>query len=514
MKAPMGIKITRRHFLLCSGAAGAVTVAGVLGCAMFPTANPGTYWKPLASDRVALVNVRIVDVKKGELHKESVLVYQSGRIEKIVNPEDPILHQAKKIDCGGGWLIPGLINAHAHLTLPSIKQADISAFDGIRGQIYRNYKDSIAWGITTVRDMAALPRFIKKDREMIDSGKLIGPHILTPISFLTVKGGYPEFFGELPGVTKAVVGSPSVEADTPDKAADLVKMLHDEGADFVKIAFDHLSNLWGRDRINTLSDAQMEALTRQAARLSMPVAAHHFYSLGLDRGIQFGIDSMEHLVTDRELTEEQVKKIVDNKIPHIPTVTPGLNLAYLSKGDPYSEDPFLLQKLKWREQNLDQDWPKHCNNVIQKYGRELHLYNLQEKYALPENQNRRSTNPRLFTRAVVIGAKNIKKLIDAGAVIGVGNDAGVPLTFPGQLRFEMMLLQLSGMDAAQVLRAATMVNARICRVDKECGSIEPGKRADLVLLGANPLDDLENLSKVTAVFKEGQLVARSDSFSV
>lgn len=510
----MSTKITRRHFLLSSGAAGALSVVGIAGCGMFPSANPGAHWKPSAGERVALVNVNVIDVELGRPFKETALIFKNGLIEKLANPDDPILDQSKKIDCAGKWVIPGLINAHAHLTLPSIKQASALAIDGIRGQVFLNYKNSIAWGITTVRDMAALPKFIKHDREMIDSGELIGPHILSPISFLSAPGGYPEFFGELPGITKAAVGHPSLDAATPEQAADIVKMLHDEGADLVKIAFDHLSNLWGREKINTLTDAQLEALTKQARKLSMPVAAHHFYSIGLDRGIQFGIDTMEHLVTDKELTDEQIRKVVDEKIPHVPTVTPGLNLAYVTKGDPYCDDPELHEKLEWRNRNLDPDWPNHCNEIIRKFGCELHQYNLNAEYLKPENQNRRSTNPRLFTRAVVIGAKNIKKLIEADAIIGVGNDAGVPLTFPGQLRFEMMLLHLSGMSRAQVLRAATSVNARICGIEHKCGTIEPGKRADLVLLHSNPLDDLDSLSSISAVFKSGQLVSKTNSFSV
>ena len=77
---------------------------------------------------------------------------------------------------------------------------------------------------------------------------------------------------------------------------------------------------------------------------------------------------------------------------------------------------------------------------------------------------------------------------------------------------EMYLLTQNGMTNAQVLKAATKVNAKICGLDSVCGIIDPGKSADLVLLAGNPLEEIGNVGKVQAVFKQGELLSKKDDF--
>ena len=178
-----------------------------------------------------------------------------------------------------------------------------------------------------MRDVGAFPAYLLKDREAIERGQIAGPHILSALGFVTVPGGYPEHYERIPNLMQRFVGTPARYARTASEATDHVKRYRDEGADLVKIAFDHRSNLYGRGAINTLSDAQVEAIKNEAERLGMPVAAHHLYARGLDRGLQFSIDSMEHIATDELLTEAQVRAVVDSKTAIVPTATPGMNLA-------------------------------------------------------------------------------------------------------------------------------------------------------------------------------------------
>lgn len=145
---------------------------------------------------------------------------------------------------------------------------------------------------------------------------------------------------------------------------------------------------------------------------------------------------------------------------------------------------------------------------------EQYRYNARQLYALAENRKRRATNPAIFTRAVVVGAQNLRRLIGAGAVLGAGNDSGVPLTFPGMLHYELLMLTRAGMSNADALRAATTVNAALCRIENVAGAVEPGKRADLALLAGNPLVDIRNAGKVRAVFKAGRLAGKAEDFEL
>jgi imidazolonepropionase-like amidohydrolase len=144
---------------------------------------------------------------------------------------------------------------------------------------------------------------------------------------------------------------------------------------------------------------------------------------------------------------------------------------------------------------------------------EIYTYYKQGEYALPENIKRASFDPVLSSRLLVMAANNVARLIKEGAVIGVGNDSGVPFIFPGMVHLEMECLCRLGMTPALALRAATLVNAKICRIDDRCGTIEAGKWADLTLLAGDPLVDVTHVGKVRAVFKKGELVSADETFS-
>lgn len=502
----------RRQFLACAAAATATLAISSQGCLKDPPTRAGAIWKPGGNDRFALTNVTVIDVSEGVALPDRIVTVKNGRIEGIYTEAPYPIKGAPSFDCKGSFLIPGLINAHCHLTMFSTSNVGIFDAGAVRAQMLRNYEDSIAWGITTARDMGSAPKILLKDREKIEQGKLIGPRIISSLGFITVAGGYPEFLDRLPKIVAPVIGHPALLVTNVSDAKDHVKRYQDLGASFVKIAFDHRSLMYGREKLNTLTDKQVEAIKNEAAKNSMKVAAHHLYSLGLERGLKFGIDTMEHIIIDADLTEKQIQRIVDIKVPITPTLTSRTNLAYNSSGDPYSGQPALQRALKWKEETLFPEIALHSVPIIQKRCRELIEYYQTESYKLPENAGKPSFNPQVFTRGVVVGQQNLQKLIQAGAVIGVGNDAGVPFTFPGMFQHEMYLLTQNGMTNAQVLKAATKVNAKICGLDSVCGSIDPGKSADLVLLAANPLEEIGNVGKVQAVFKQGELLSKKDDF--
>lgn len=505
--------VTRRQVLAGLAGTGALIATGGFGCFRPQPTQPISLFSPAADEFLALVNARLVDVDKGEVLTDRTVVIKDGLIADVLADAEAARISARSFDCQGAYLIPGLINAHCHITSPSVTSAKTSEMGMLREQITKNYEGAICWGVTTVRDMGSMPKIMQKDRAAIERGDLLGPHILTPLSFLTLPNGYPDFMGELSFMARMMVGRPYLRAKDPAEAREFIRMLHDQGADFIKIAFDDRSFVYGRGKLDVLSDAQVEAIRDETSRLGMRLAAHHLYSEGLDRGLKYGIDTMEHVVGDVALTDEQLKKILDQKKPFVPTAMVGIAMSFRSEGDPNNDDPMLAEALKWRDEVQLMEMPKHCTVDVCERNMDIYKYYETEQYALEKYKDTLSFDPKAATRGLLGALPNLKRMIQEGVVLGVGNDSGVPLLYPGMVHLEMEALNRLGMPPAQALRAATLVNAGICGIEDRCGSIDKGKRADLVLLGADPLVDVRNTAKVKAVFKEGMLVSRSEDFA-
>jgi imidazolonepropionase-like amidohydrolase len=501
-------EVTRRLFL--ATCASATVCMAAPGCGR-PTA-PTLDWSAPADGIFALTNVNLVYPELGSILDDAILIIRDQKIEAILQGDSSVAPTLPCIDCGGGYLIPGLINAHTHITMASTPKVGLFNAGALREQILRNYEDAIAWGVTTVRDLGAGPKILLADREKIDAGELSGPRIQSSLAIIRVPGGYPDFLDAVPKMAEWFIGKTGIEIKTPQQGRDAVKKLHDDGADWIKIAFDHLSVQYGHGALPVFTDAQLEAIRDEAAKLSIPVTAHHLFDSGFERGLQFQLDSLEHMVTDVELTDEQIERAVDSKIPFIPTMTSRMNLAFTSAADELKDDPAIEQAVQFKKTYLLPDYPNHCTEKIREDCAELVEFYESEGYRKPNNQ-KIVYDPTFFTHGVVFSGRNLSRMIQAGAVIGIGNDSGIPLTFPGMLHHELVLMNMYGMSPAQALASATSVNARMMGLEDQLGSIEIGKLADLVLLEGDPLADLHNVAKVRAVFKDGKLISKSDKFS-
>jgi imidazolonepropionase-like amidohydrolase len=117
-------------------------------------------------------------------------------------------------------------------------------------------------------------------------------------------------------------------------------------------------------------------------------------------------------------------------------------------------------------------------------------------------------NPVLFYQMLNTGRININKLKDAGALIGCGTDAGVPYSYHGSIWYEIEIMNRSGFSPAEVLKCATINNAKILYMDDKIGSIEEGKLADITVLEKNPLEqaNITTYRKPLMTFREGELL--------
>jgi imidazolonepropionase-like amidohydrolase len=283
----------------------------------------------------------------------------------------------------------------------------------------------------------------------------------------------------------------------------------ESGSCVIKTALDDRGLLMGQKPLAVLSDQQLEALVDEAHAHGLKVAAHHRFKRGFERAVRCGVDDLQHLAMDDHLDDAGIAAFIAGGHSIVPTVSVAWALCYQMRDDPYRDGPEVRFFLASRAEALRSRYPSFCEPAIHRSLKRLdrHLRDpgyYEHRHLLPV------MDTSVYTQAAVYGGANLLRLVEAGALIGCGNDGGIPMVFPGFLGMEMVLMGLtSGMGNAGVLRSATINNARIMGLERDLGSIEEGKLADLVLLAGNPLERMEHLLSPQMVFKGGGLAYES-----
>jgi len=464
-------------------------------------------WAPGSGEGVLLKNAEIVDVVGGVvLHRRGLLI-RDGKIEDIATEKKLGAIEADKvIDLGGLYVIPGLINAHCHMTLPLILNFGPGVLAALGRQVERNCEECITHGVTTVRDAGSPPRLLRRYTERVEGGELLGPRVYSAGAFVNAPGGYPSDYLKIPSLVAERWGDFVMQPGNAREACEAVKRNVDQGSAFIKTAFDDRALFIGQKPLPILGDDSLKAVVKEAHAAGVEVSAHHRFRRGFQRAIDFELDGLEHCPADEVLTDREVEDFAAGGRFIVPTAQVGWALSGHSHGDPYLDDPLVRQSLANRLEVIKTVYPGFCEPEVHRC-----LMKFEKNYRDPSYVGRRhllyTLDPAIFTKALIVGQENINKLYHAGVLMGAGNDGGVPQVAPGDVGRELVLLELtSEMKAIDVLRAGTINNARILGLEEELGSVEVGKLADLVLLSGNPLECMDHVLYPNAVFKEGKLL--------
>jgi len=491
--------------------AGALSLPSIQGCAIPKKNVPAIdYTRPFL-----IKNARLVDVTSGQIVESSWLIVDKGKIAVQGSGEAQRNYQGLVFDLKGQYLIPGLIDAHCHSTSSpvfSMKMTDILTH---ARQQKQNFVSSIESGVTTLRDMGAFPGLLHMIIRDIEKGNMPGPRVLYCNSILNVLGSHPE----IPPSDVNIFARPAswfigLIMNNFKDTEEMKECLNENarGASLIKLTLDNQSIFCKRNKeIPVYTKEQLDIIFRFAEKTGLPVSAHSQYKYGFDRAMEYPFNSIEHITTDVILSDDDVMKMAKHNLAIVPTMTVGQSFlmeeAYDELPAKY-RTPEITKEIQVRREYFEKEAVSlhHCDPLLH----EQNLSDLKYYKTIPMEKlfekKKFLVNPEVFFNMIGNGLVNLKKMNQMGILIGCGIDAGMPFCYFGGNYREYEILQRAGFSNIEILRCATINNAKILKIEDRIGSLESGKYADMVVLDKNPLENIRTLRKPQMVFKQGSLM--------
>ena len=387
-------------------------------------------------------------------HGKAILT-ENGVITDIV-PDDKIPADFEKIDLGGKYILPGLINLHVHLAgsgKPKKKQSDpvklvklITSNPFMRGlgkKLVAGYaKTQLLSGVTTIRTVGGISDFDTFVRDEINSGKLIGPRILASDMAVSVHGGH-------------MAGSLAYEASTPKEAADYVDIIAKEKPDIIKLMITGGvldAEKVGEPGVLRMPPELVRAACDRAHELGFKVAAHVESPEGVKVALENGVDSIEH---GAKPTDEIIALFRERKAFQVSTISPALPFA---------------------------------------------MFDRSVSHATYEQQE----NGKIVFDGIISLAKECLK---NGIPVGLGTDTACPYVTQYDMWRELCyFVKYCGVSNSFALYSATLLNASLAGIGGETGSIGKGKMAEMIVTAKNPLEDLRALRDLDMVIMRENII--------
>jgi len=403
---------------------------------------------------LAFVGATVVDVTGKPPIPDATVVTSGGKIIAVgPSGEVKVPEDAQRIDVKGKYIIPGLWDMHAHY-----EQVEW-------GPIY------LAAGVTTVRDVGNEFDFITQVRNAVNSGKALGPHMLNA--------------GIVDGDGPYAIGITRV--NNPDEDEKWVTKYHDAGFEQIKI-------------YSSVKEENVKAICTDAHKLGMTVTGHIPIGMNAYQGVNDGMDMINHityiadLLLPPDFDKQKIRGLERMKVMASVDVNSDAGkkaVAFFKEHGTVIDPTVALFELEFRPAS---EPATKIEPGIARVAPEL---------------REQLTNGGMPPEAAPYAEKMFQELLDivgalhrAGVTIVAGTDQAVP---GFSLYHEIELYQKAGFTPLEALQAATIVPARAMKVDGDSGSVEVGKRADLDVLDANPLDDIHNVRSVRMVVADGVL---------
>src|SRR5919197_1246373 len=374
------------------------------------------------------------------------LAVEDGRIVDVGGGLDG----DESVDLSGLTILPGLFDCHVHVVLTNVDHWRVLnlPFSYRFYEAAANLRATLAGGITTVRDAGGADLGIKR---ALGDGLIAGPRLQISLAMLSQTGGHGDdwmpYGGEVP-LLPSHPGVPPVIVDGTDEMRRKVRELIRMGADVIKVGTSG-GVLSPRDdpRHAHFRPAELDVLVEEATAAGIWVMAHAQGTDGIKNAVRAGIRSIEHGVY---LDDEAISLMLEH-------------------------GTWLVATLVAPQGVLD---------------------------AAAAGASLPATVLRKARDTVEAHRESFRRAVAAGVRIAMGTDSAV--TPHGENLRELELMAEAGMAPEDVLAATTSVAAQLMGVEEELGTIEPGKRADLVIVDGDPFDFAKLHDRIGAVYKDGR----------
>ena len=419
------------------------------------TNDPGDRFTLLTADRL-IDGTGAPPIERGAVLIKGDSIVAAGPRDAVVPPDGA---PVDALDYPHATVLPGLIDSHVHL---------IGIGDGRTGdqlvtlpdeiltlQAAENSRRHLHSGVTTVRDCGAKNRTTFLLRQAMDMGIATGPRLLLSGRPMAIIGGHLSYFG--------------IEATGVDQCRAAVRQLIKEGADFIKITATGGSTATSHPFVPSFNVDELTAIIEEAHKFGKHAAAHCASSQGMINALDAGIDTIIH--------------------------------AYFKEPDgTWLYRPEISDRIAERGVFVNPTMHQ-ARNRLWRLERKASTHGL-----TPDEQADLDEGMRLQE----IRFDHVARMVSAGVRLAAGSDAAWSYLPMGLFQHEIQAHTEAGLSPLDAIVSATGDAAKSCWVHDTLGALQPGKLADLLVVHGDPSQDIDALSNVLDVFKNGARVDRSD----
>ena len=398
----------------------------------------------------ALKNAVLIDGTGKEPIPQCTILMEHGKFKEI-GTDIPVPSGAMVMDLQGKTVIPGLIDAHVHISGSSrLDRPGMSHL--VPSYDFAEMREGcLRWGVIAVRSCGHFMEETLAFRDGVNNGTIErSPRVCLSGPMFQSRGGHPCY--------TVFMSDPEVEQDACAVIDDdtqiepIIRQSKEQGVDFTKIFYAHLNKMDYPNPVPRISKQILKEIIDISHQYGLSVTVHVDCPAEMLDAVQCGADCIEHMIGAGELENKISDELIDLTKKSGAVVDP--TMISIKRFDPMGSAPSIWDAVK----------------------------------------------------------EAVRKCYDAGIPMAVGCDAGIPFVpFGEAVHDEMACLNEAGIPPLEVITMATGGNAKLLKMEDHIGTIEPGKDADLIVLGKDPLEDIRNTKTIQLVVSKGKIV--TDYFS-
>ena len=411
------------------------------------------------TDFTILNAARLVDGTGGPVAEAAAILLEGDTIRQIGTRESvraPDGATAQEMDYGDATILPGLVDCHVHLNgIGDGRSGDelVTLPDEVLTvQTAQNARRHLYTGVTSLRDCGAKNRTTFMLRQAAEMGIVPAPRLVLAGRPVAIIGGHLSYFG--------------IEATGPTECRAAVRQLVKEGADFIKITATGGSTRTSNSLRPSFNVDELTAICEEAHKFGKHAAAHCHSSQAMLNVLDAGIDTIIHGDFREPDGAETFRPEIADRIAE--------QGVYVNKTIGGSVAGMRILEA---EDDLTEDMQDQLDEM------------------------RRSSDMRLG---------HFARLREAGVMMAAGSDSAWGRYQMGDFQTEIEAHVMGGMSTMEAIVAATRDSARSCWTESSVGTLEPGKQADVLVVDGNPLEDINQLRRVSDVFLAGDRVDRAN----